>query len=455
MRTFIRLCAAAALAALGVTATAQPAGPPRRVAALEPLPSVPTAVALPHLTAPVEGPGPIFDSAPSQAPGFGLDHFDYRTVEYFASGTADGRPYTTRVVVRKPADDRKFSGLVLAESMHSSGAAHAFEFTAAYVMSSGHAAVEILTTSPDQFKEFNAARYASLAIADGQANDIIAQVGALLKSAQTPLARPARKIVLSGSSMSSGTLINYLPAHKVYRTPDMQRIYDGFMPTSAGATIMEVDVPLIELPTMLELETNVPWRQDSDEPGKQFRLYEIAAAGHVDSRDNVRFEPNPCTHELSTIPLQAYMSVALYHLFRWIDQGIPAPHADRVLLDRDTSNDGSMMALDDHGNPRGGIRNPYVDVPTAKYAALNTAVEPLIPSPSRYIAANGLQGARLMCRLSAYQVPFSKAELKKLYGTPHAYLHKVEQRLDELEKQGWSLPLYRDWVLADAKKVEF
>ena len=32
--------------------------------------------------------------------------------------------------------------------------------------------------------------------------------------------------------MSSGTLINYLPAHMVYRTPDMQRIYDGFLPTS-------------------------------------------------------------------------------------------------------------------------------------------------------------------------------------------------------------------------------
>ena len=146
-------------------------------------------------------------------------------------------------------------------------------------------------------------------IEDGQASDILAQVGALVKSDRGPFGRlKVRKMVLSGSSMSSGTLINYLPAHMVYRTPDMQHIYDGFMPTSAGQTIMEIDVPLIQLPTMLELENNVPHRQDSDEPGKQYRLYEIAGIGHVDSRDNVRLKPNPCTKELSTIPLQAFFS---------------------------------------------------------------------------------------------------------------------------------------------------
>ena len=71
----------------------------------------------------------MFDSAPSQARGLDLEHFRYETTEYFVSGTAAGKPYTTRVVVRQPADDDEFSGLVLAESMHGSGAAHMFEFT--------------------------------------------------------------------------------------------------------------------------------------------------------------------------------------------------------------------------------------------------------------------------------------------------------------------------------------
>ena len=358
--------------------------------------------------------------------------------------------------MRQPADDGKFSGLVLAESMHVSGAAHAFEFTAAYVMSSGHAAVEILTTSPQQLTDMNEKRYAPLRVEDGQQNEIIAQVGALVKSDRGPLGKlRVRKMVMAGTSMSSGTLVNYLPAHMVFRTPDMQRIFDGFMPTSYGGTIREIDVPLIEMPTMHEEETNVPRRQDSDEPGKQFRLYEIAGIGHVDSRDNVRLHPNPCVKPLSTFPNQAYFSVGLYHLFRWVDEGVPPPRALRILLDRDTSNDGSMMALDANGNPLGGIRNPYVDVPAAKYAPINTAAEPLIKNPSAYVAANGLQGAQIMCRLSAYQEPFSKEKLKQLYGTKRDYVRKVEARLDELERQGWSLPVYRDVILADAAAVEF
>jgi hypothetical protein len=365
------------------------AGGPPRPAQFDNLPTTLTAVVLPRIERQVTGPGPMFDSAPSQAPGLDPAHFRYSTNEYFVSGHANGKPYTSRVVVRKPSNEQAFSGLVLAESMHSSGAAHAFEFTAVYVMDSGHAAVEILTTSPAQFVEFNAERYADLRIEDGQANDILAQVGALMKSANGPLARPARKMVLSGSSMSSGTLINYLPAHLVYRTPDMQRIYDGFMPTSAGQTIMDIDVPLIQLPTMHEVESNVPRRQDSDEPGKQYRLYEFAAIGHVDSRDNVRLLPNPCAQPLSTFPTQAYMAVGLHHLLRWVDEGISPPRADRMLLDRNVGNDGSMMALDAHGNGLGGIRSPYVDVPTAKYVAINTAAEPLIANPSAYVAANG------------------------------------------------------------------
>jgi len=34
--------------------------------------------------------------------------------------------------------------------------------------------------------------------------------------------------------MSAGTLVNYLPAHLVYRHAQMQRIFDGFLPTSTA-----------------------------------------------------------------------------------------------------------------------------------------------------------------------------------------------------------------------------
>ena len=430
-------------------------GGPRPEPEIEGIPRVPTAVPLPSLSSPVTGPGPAFDSAPSLAAGLDLKHFRYETTEYFVSGTAAGKPYTTRVVVRQPADERRFCGLVLAESMHVSGAAHMFEFTSGYLMNAGHGAVEIVTTSPQQFVAFNAARYASLKVENGQQNEIIAQVGALMRSSKSPFSKPVRKMVMGGTSMSAGTLINYLPAHMVFRTPEMNRIFDGFMPTSNGSTIREIDVPLIQMPTMHEVSTNVTRRQDGDEPGKQFRLYEYAAIGHVDSRDNVRLLPNPCAKPLSTFLTQAYFSVTLYHLLRWVDQGIAPPRAQRILLDRDESNDGSSMALDAQGNPLGGIRSPYVDVPTAKYAPVNTAAEPLIANPSEYVRANGLQGAQTMCRLSAYQEPFSQAKLRELYGSKREYLRKFEARLNELEREGWSLPMYHDTILADVAKTEF
>jgi Alpha/beta hydrolase domain len=418
------------------------------------LPETPTAVALPTLSAEITGPGPMFDSSPSLWPGKGLAAFNYETHEYFVSGTANGEPYTTRLVVRKPADNSKFSGLVLAEAMHGSGAAHMFEFTSIYTMSSGHAAVEILTTPPAQFVALNEARYRNLKLNGMQTNEILAQVGALVRSG-TLVGGSVRKMVLGGTSMTAGVLINYLPAHMVYRTPQMQRVYDGFLPMSNGAMIRDVDVPMIHVPTMHEVSGNITNKQDSDEPGKQYRLYEFSGMGHIDTRDSVRLKPNPCADPLSTFPVQAYMSVALDHLLKWVDKGTVPPRAPRILLDRDQSNDGSMMALDQYGNPQGGIRTVYVDVPTAKYVIRPAALNPVVANAAPYIAAGGQNAANLMCGLSTAQIAFAPAKLKELYKSKQGYVKSVETRLSALEKSGWSLPLYRDMILSDAAKVNF
>jgi hypothetical protein len=194
---------------------------------------------------------------------------------------------------------------------------------------------------------------------------------------------------------------------------------------------------------------NITTRPDGDAPGDQFRLYEFPGMGHVDSRDNNRLQPNPCKYPLSSYPMQAYMSVALNYLFQWVDKGIVPPRADRILKD------GASMVLDEYGNPKGGIRNPYVDVPVTKYAVPNEGAVPLIANPSAYVARGGQQAANQMCSLSAYQTDFSKDQLRQLYGSNKSYKSKVEKRLTELEKAGWSLPIYREIILADAAKVVF
>jgi hypothetical protein len=418
------------------------------------LPEAPTAVALPKLSAEVTGPGPMFNSSSSLAPGKGLAAFGYVANEYTVAGIANGEPYTTRLVVRKPADNSKFSGLVLAEAMHGSGSAHMFEFTSIYTMSSGHTAVEILTTNPAQFVTLNEPRYRDLKLTGAQTNEILAQVGALVRSG-TLAGGPVRKMVLGGTSMTAGVLINYLPAHMVYRTPQMQRIYDGFLPMSNGAMVRDVDVPVLHVPTMHEVSGNITNKQDSDDPGKQYRLYEFSGMGHIDTRDSDRLQPNPCALPLSTFPVQAYMSVALDHLFRWVDKGVAPPRAERIWLDRNEFNDGSMMALDEHGNPRGGIRTVYVDVPAVAYKIRPAAATPVISPASAYITRGGLQAASQMCGLSTSQAAFPPAKMKELYKNKQAYVKAVEKRLTELEKAGWSLPVYRDMILGDASKIAF
>src|SRR5262245_17641347 len=196
----------------------------------------PVAAASPEIT----GPGKFFETLMELKPGDDVAHFKYVTKEYFVSGKANGQPYKTRIVIRRPADDSRFSGLVLAESMHPSGNPWMFHFTHRYSMTEGHIGLEILTSATQGFAEFNPERYKDLSVAQGQANEIIAQVGALIKSSRqdNPLTGlRVRKMILTGSSASAGVVVNYLPTHMVQRLADMKPIFDGFMPTSNGADL--------------------------------------------------------------------------------------------------------------------------------------------------------------------------------------------------------------------------
>jgi Alpha/beta hydrolase domain len=423
------------------------------------LPTSPVAAPLPTISAEVTGPGQIFESLMELKAGDDMAHFKYEAKEYFVSGTANGQPYKTRIVVRRPADPGKFSGLVLAESMHPSGNAWMFHFTHRYSMTSGHIGLDILTSTHVPFVEFNQGRYKDLQVGQGQASEILAQVGALIKSKQSgnPLAGlPLRKMILAGTSASAGVLVNYLPAHMVLRLPDMKPIYDGFLPTSNGATIRQIDVPMIQVPTMTEvMGGNATARQDGDEPGNQFRVYEFAGMAHIDSRDAAAYYPNPCKLPISRFPMAAYMSVALNHLLQWVDKGTVPPRADRILVDRNVTNDGSLMALDEYGNPKGGIRNPYVDVPTKKISVRNEGAVPPITNAHPFVAVRGEAAQAQLCGLAGYEIAMTPAQLKKLYKDKKDYQSKVAKSVEELTRQGWSLPVYKDVILGDAANVSF
>ena len=407
------------------------------------LPAQPTTVSIPSIS-PLTGPGTPYNSALGQWPGYDMDHFDYVADEYTISGNADGSPYTARLVVRRPADMDRFSGLVITEPMHPAGFAHGFEHNSVYIMDSGHIAVEVTTMGLEHPQLHNPQRYADLMVSNNQISEILAQTGALIKSDSSPIANSGlRKVILFGTSATSRILTDYLPSHAIFKLADGSNIFDGFQPTSNGSRILPVDVPMIQMPTQHEFMNIATAVQDGDEPGNQFRVYEFSGVGHLMARHNPRMTAQLCENKPTEYPLEVEFSVALHHLLQWVDKGILPPRADRVLIDRNVNNDGSLMVLDEHGNPVGGIRNSYVDVPVAQYVAGNT----LSPGQDEEMS--------VVCRLSVYEVPFSKAKLRQLYGSKANYLRQVDENLDKLEAQGWSLPVYHDLIMADAEAIEF
>ncbi|MGV3593268.1 MAG: alpha/beta hydrolase domain-containing protein [Gammaproteobacteria bacterium] len=423
-----------------------PGGPPQQVAEIPD----PVVAPIPAIE-PLPDGGKVYDSSAALWPDRGIEHFDYVIDEYRISGTAAGQPYATRLVIRKPRDDGKFSGLVVAEAMHPAGAAHAFEYNSLYIMSEGHIAVEIDTQGVEQIAAYDPQRYGFVKFANEQTSEILAQAGALIKSGQSPIADlDIRKMVLWGTSASSRILTNYLPSHKVFKLADMSNIYDGFMPTMNGTTIAPVDVPIIQIPTQHEFQNVATAAQDSDEPGKQFRVYEFPGMAHLDTRNTFRrFTQEDCIHPLSHFPIDAYTSVALHHLLQWVDKGVTPPRAPRVVMDMFVDNDGSLMQLDEYGNPVGGIRNVYVDLPTVKFTMVNQ------PNPNSTGPGLGRMDTPLLCSFSGWETALPAETLRAKYGSPANYVQMVEARLDELEAEGWSLPVYREIIMNDAKAVTF
>ena len=297
-------------------------------------------------------------------------------------------------------------------------------------------------------KTFNAERYASLNIAMGQTNEVIAQVGRLIKSKTGPFAAyDVKRATLMGTSASSATVRTYLGAHPNLRMPDGGPIFDGFLLTSTlGNTPMPiVDVPIIQMPTQTEVATyaqqGIAYRRpDSDDPANRFRLYEVAGMPHNNSRDNPGFQNDPCTLPVTDFPAGAFTALGLNHLIEWIANGKTPPHAPPIAVDQDAANDGSPLALDEHGNAKGGIRNVWVDVPIATYGVNGKGKTP--------------QQDRL-CQLGGTKVALSDEALRKQLTRNSAdYVSRVEQRQKQLISDGWFLPEYADMVRADARAGE-
>jgi len=402
---------------------------------------------VPAISGPVNGPGLMYPNPPVNVvpTAAKVEDFPYITEEFFVSGTIADAPFTTRIIVRRPKDVKAFSGTVVAEALHAGGRSLVFEWSRVSILTRNHMFVEIVHSPANinLLETFNAERYASLTIANGQTNDVIAQVGRLVKSRVGPFAPyDIRQITLMGTSASSGTVRNYLAAHPNLRMPDGKPIFDGFLLTSTNGNtpLPVVDVPMIQMPTQTEVvthaEAGIKYRRpDSDDPANRFRLYEVAGMPHNNARDNPGFQNDPCTLPVTDFHAGAFTGLALNHLVNWIARGTVPPRAPYIEVDQNTANDGSHLALDELGNAKGGIRNVWVEVPIATYGVFGKGKA---PAQDR------------LCQLAGTEVPLPEATLRKLYRNKEDYVSRVTRRLQELATAGWFLPEYVDAVRADA-----
>ncbi|MGY0063845.1 alpha/beta hydrolase domain-containing protein [Streptomyces sp. LZ34] len=419
-----------------------------------------------------------------------LDTYDYVEEEWIASGEEDGHPYATTLLVRRPRDGARFSGTVIAEPLHVHGIAPIWIYTAPYIMRSGHAWVEITaqkTTLDLHVQPSNPERYEALRIegpdtADFDANPnfgrpelaqvfwselerrnraagtILAQAGAALRSPQGPFAGwHVAHVILAGHSQTGSVTTYYIrDTHDVQRLGDGSPVYDGFFPSGFPfEAFHDVGVPVVQV--MSDGDVSRPdyslspgyggrryRRDDSDKPGDQFRLYELAAVPHMGTRhapyDDVSLwqatfpdEPDATFGpRMSSLPHFELFSVGLHHLVEWVANGTVPPRAERIEVGPD-----GYFATDAHGNSRGGVRCVQLDVPHSAYRPNPTNPD---GTPS-YLTVGS-------------EEPFDPRKLRQLYQDSSDYVERFNRRLDELVAEGWLLAEDADAMRREAEKVE-
>ena len=439
-----------------VSALTVAAGPVPAANAAEPAPPWPSTATGQNVANPVVA-GPIARTTPVGDPRHGypflatdvdLAAAGYVEEEFFLFGTATryavpgtqnatvlgtDQPYGTRLVVRRPANTKKFNGTVIAEWNNVSNQwdqeVDWFQ-SHEHLIRSGYAWVGVSAQraglhSATGLKAWSPTRYGPLDVTvggtvtdDSLSYDIFSQAVKAVRNPTgvDPLGKlPAPQYVIAtGHSQSAGRLANY---------------YNGVQPSAnvldavvlhGGGGVLRTDLttPVFRINSEGDVASGIlpaAARAQADSP--VLRSWEVAGASHGDwklitdygplrKRDIGSYpggypgEPQTCTlPSLSRVPQHMVQNAVYDHTVAWVAHGVTPPTAPQI---QTTTTTPPAIARDDLGLALGGIRLAPHQVPLRINSGSNSG-------PG-------------FCFLDGSSVPLTDAQLATRYPTVGSYV---------------------------------
>jgi hypothetical protein len=434
--------------------------------------------------------------------GVDLEAAGYVEQEFLLSGTASvwchseedrlvaaraDLPFCTRVLVRRPVTSEP-SGLVQVEPLHPDlDSALVWNAIHPWLLRGGHAwmGVTVFPGTAQQLGELiDPARYLDIAIPEeGQQYDILATaVTALLAGEFGPLT--ADRVILAGMSATGSFCRVVLQDgfHESWARSDGRRLIDGYLIgiSSGGAgaagyprlspddperpaddprrTIDPRDCIAFEVLSETEAETHETVTRPDTDAGATgtYRLYEIAATAHIEAQPSAltnlqQFERRGGRRPAFDVNEQRgdgrfdlYLRGAIDAMERQLTNGVVPPRMQRFEHRHGTEE----LVRDDDGNVVGGVRTPWITVPTAAYAPHSTASDESEPPPEWMPFSR----PDMLARLVGSMRPFRLDDLRARYGTRAGYLDRFADAVAEQVAAGLLLAEDADELLREAPR---
>jgi hypothetical protein len=382
---------------------------------------------------------------------------------------AGAAPYKTRLIIRRPADPAMFNGTVIVEWTNVSAGYEIsiMDNRGIYEEGFAYAAVSAQVNglygfeeNPQGLTSWDPERYGSLDIPnDGMSYDIFTQAARALSQNRPqegvdPMGGlEVKKIFALGESQSGSRVLSYAngvqPVEKIFdamiivvsagRGTDFLNEMahakkDGKTQVRNVASRVREDIncKVFVINTQTEsLFLGKLAQPDTD----NIRSWQIAGASHSApsfmediyrrmNRDGlIDALPANSTYDTNVVDWSYVVEAALVQIQNWIDYGKEPPHIPAI----QAVNMIFGYKMDKHGNVKGGVRLPEIEVPVAQYFVNMTKT--------------GLGG---------YKIPFKEKEIIKLYPTHQEYVDKVTAAARAAEKAGIILPYRAEQYIKEA-----